>query len=175
MPNWCENYIELSHEDAAMIERAERAFTDNRFLAEFIPIPEDKTEDWYNFCVENWGTKWDVGSDNVCIMEDGKTLIASFDSAWSPPIAAYATLEQMGFTIRAMYHEPGLAFAGIWEDGVDEGYSDWGNSEEAKEMLPQELDEFFCISESLADWEDWESENPLPTTEEYPNNEKEEE
>ena len=79
----------------------------------------------------------------------------SFDSAWSPPIDAYATLVEMGFSIRAYYYEPGMAFAGIWEDGCDDFYEYGGmNSEQIAESLPAELDEAFGISESAAMWEE---------------------
>jgi hypothetical protein len=77
-----------------------------------------------------------------------------FESAWAPPCAAYEKLVEMGFEIRAMYFEPGMAFAGVWEDGFDDYYEYGGlNSEQIAETLPVELDEAFCISESVAEWE----------------------
>ena len=84
----------------------------------------------------------------------------SFDSAWSPPIAAYEKLTEMGFEIRAFYHESGMCFAGIWEDGFDD-YYEYGdmNSLEAADTLPEELDEMFCISEQMAEWEHDNEEN----------------
>ena len=93
MPNWCNNYLELTHDDPAMIERAKKAFNDGRLLAEFVPVPaslhivagcvgekgspeqneleaqeesnikEHGYATWYDFCVNEWGTKWDVGGD----------------------------------------------------------------------------------------------------------------
>ena len=78
----------------------------------------------------------------------------TFDSAWSPPIGAYEKLIEMGFSIRAMYYEPGMAFAGIWEDGDDDFYEYGGmNSTQIAEELPEVLDEAFGISESAAEWE----------------------
>jgi hypothetical protein len=60
----------------------------------------------------------------------------------------------MGFKIRAMYYEPGMAFAGIYEDGQDEYYEYSGlDSKGIAEELPPELDEAFGISESVAEWE----------------------
>ena len=53
-----------------------------------------------------------------------------------------------------MYHEGGMAFAGIYEDGVDDYYEYGGMS--AKEIaaeLPVELDEAFVISEQVAEYE----------------------
>lgn len=189
MPNWCNNVVELSHEDTEMIQRAKRAFTEGKLLNEFIPVPEDlhivagrvgddsdpkqieleaaekrniekygyKT--WYDFCVAEWGTKWDVGGDDGCVTEDSPNkLTMSFDSAWSPPVDAYVKLEELGFQVRAYYYEPGMCFAGIYEDGSDDCYSDWGDSQGAKDTLPEALDEMFCISESQAEWEAEEAE-----------------
>jgi len=41
MPNWCNNVVELAHEDPAMLERAKDALNRGEFLNEFIPVPED--------------------------------------------------------------------------------------------------------------------------------------
>ena len=189
MPNWCNNVVEISHADPAMIERARKAFNDGRLLNEFIPVPEDLHivagsvgakgspeqnaleakekaniekhgyATWYDFCINEWGTKWDVGADGN-EAEDlepeypGIGLRLVFDSAWAPPVGAYDKLEALGFSIRAYYYEPGMAFAGIYEDGCDEYYEYGGmSSEQIAEELPDALDEMFCISESVAEWE----------------------
>ena len=185
MPNWCNNTLELHHEDPAMIERAKKAFKEGKFLEEFIPVPEslhivagcvsDEAEqkkleedtarnlavhgygNWYDYCVNEWGTKWDVGGDdyNEPHQESPNKIIMSFDSAWAPPCAAYEKMLDLGFSIRAYYYEPGMCFAGIWEDGVDDfyEYSDMTSAQVAEEF-PTELDEMFCISESMAEWEE---------------------
>ena len=180
MPNWCNNTVEIYHEDSAILERVRTAFKDGKLLGEFIPVPESLditaspgTTDallneqykanvaqhgyatWYDYCVGEWGTKWDVGGDGAEAQDIEGGLMLSFDSAWSPPIAAYEKLVEQGFSIRAMYYEPGMAFAGIWEDGDDDCY-EYGdmNSEQIAETLPEVLDEAFCISESVAEWEE---------------------
>jgi hypothetical protein len=168
-----------------MIERARKAFNEGRLLDEFIPVPEDlkivagtvgpkgsPEQDaleaqekinrakhgyttWYDFCVNEWGTKWDVGADGQeALVQDANHITLNFDSAWSPPIGAYERLVEMGFSIRAMYYEPGMCFAGIWEDGHDDYYEySTMTSEEVAAEFPPELDECFCISESMAEWE----------------------
>jgi hypothetical protein len=187
MPNWCNNTLELQHEDPAMIERAKKAFAEGKLLNEFCPVPEslqivagrvgDDTDEaqkkleedtarnlevhgygnWYDYCVNEWGTKWDVGGDdyNEPYQETANDIILSFDSAWSPPIAAMEKLEALGFSVRLYYYEPGMAFAGIYEDGHDDYYEYGGmNSEQVAEELPDALDEMFCISESMAEWKE---------------------
>jgi hypothetical protein len=185
MPNWCNNSVELYHKDPAMIERARTAFNDGRLLDEFIPVPKDlqivagrvgddndpkqielkeaETRNlathgyatWYDFCVNEWGTKWDVGSDGNPAQDIPGGLMLGFDSAWSPPVNAYEKLLGLGFEIRAMYYEPGMAFAGIWDNGDDYFYEYGGlDSAGIAEELPVELDEAFGISESAAEWEE---------------------
>jgi hypothetical protein len=61
----------------------------------------------------------------------------------------------MGFRIRAMYYEPGMGYAGVWEEGDDNFYEYGGmNSEQIAENLPVELDEAYGISEDVAQWEE---------------------
>jgi hypothetical protein len=170
MPNWCNNNIELTHKDPAMIERAKAAFVDGRLLDEFIPLPaelKDTTSpsetnealmekygasDWYNWCINNWGTKWDI-SPYGCEIENGQ-LVGSFDSPWGPPLEAYAKLEELGFEVRAYYHECGMGFAGVYE-GFDEFYDYSGmDADEAEEYLPEALNEMYGITESMREWEE---------------------
>jgi len=114
-------------------------------------------KDWYDFCVSEWGTKWDIGRAGAPTMfiKDikNKTVTFDFDSAWSFPSGAYEKLSDMGFSIRAMYYEGGVGFCGIWEDGNEETYGIEGDSIWVKENIPQEIDQVFCISESMAEWE----------------------
>ena len=153
MPNWCNNTLNISHEDPAMIARAKKAYAEGKLLEEFVPFP---TGEWdYNWCVNEWGTKWDIGGGDAHMVEqDANGIVFNFDSAWAPPITAYERLMEHGFKIEAWYYEPGMAFCGKWEDGVDDYYEYSGmNSDEVADTLPPELDEMFCISESMADWE----------------------
>ena len=186
MPNWCNNTIELHHEDPAMIERARVAFAEGKFLEEFIPVPAslhivagrvgDDTDPkqieleaqeksnlekhgystWYDFCVNEWGTKWDVGGDDYnAPQQDGPNKITmAFDSAWAPPSAAMDKLMDLGFSVRLYYYEPGMCFAGIYGDEGDDYYDLSNlNSEQVKEELPEVLDEMFGISECMAEYE----------------------
>ena len=183
MPNWCNNTVEIRHEDPAMIERVRKGFNDGGLFSEMLPCPqeladtvsgfmgEDKQAEheaqqaanrakygysnWYDFCVNEWGTKWDVGADGNPAQDIPGGLILGFDSAWSPPIAAYEKLTAMGFEIKAFYNEPGMCYAGIWEDGNDDFYELGGmDSQQAADELPAELDEMFCISEQMAEYEE---------------------
>ena len=184
MPNYCSNYLTLTHEDPAMIVRAKDALERGEFLAEFIPVPEElqivagsvgnpveqaKLEadtnrniekygygNWYDYCVNEWGTKWDVGGDGqeVDITEDGTMLSTYFDSAWAPPTNAYEKLQDMGFGVEAMYYEPGMAFAGKWDHGSDD-YYEFGSmsADQAESEIPSDVDFAFGITESIREYE----------------------
>jgi hypothetical protein len=187
MPNWCNNYLELQHEDPEMITRARKAFAEGKLLEEFVPVPSslhivagrvgDDTDPkqieleaqeaanlekhgystWYDYCVNEWGTKWDVGGDdyNSADDTDPNHTRMSFDSAWAPPIAAMEKFQDMGFKVKLVYWEPGMCFCGIFnEDGDDYiEYSDM-NSKELAEVINPEVDECMCIVENLAEWEE---------------------
>lgn len=151
MPNWCSNSLTLTHTDPTMIDKAVAGFTEGKLLETLVPYEGEWNYDW---CVANWGTKWDVGGDNGYIRPNPNTLKISFDSAWAPPTEAYRAMEELGFEVKAMYYEPGMAFAGLYEDGSDDyyEYSDM-NAAEVADTLPTELDEEFGISDQMAEWE----------------------
>lgn len=67
-----------------------------------LPMAEQmlfKGDNWYDFNVRNWGTKWDVavrdGEDypETELMEEDETSLAyRFNTAWSPPLPAIEAL-----------------------------------------------------------------------------------
>ena len=99
--------------------------------------------------MNNWGTKWDIGSGkdesnglHPTVVDNEATM--SFDTAWSPPIGLYERLQLLGFKVEATYWEPGMAFAGRWVDGDDQ-YYDVENYKEFPQYLIEEynMDEFY--------------------------------
>lgn len=184
MPNWCNNTVEIRHEDPAMITRVQEAFNKGSLLMEFFPTPKELVDtvagfpgeelreaheaqeksnlekygyrNWYDWNVANWGTKWDIGADGQdALVQDANSLTLNFDSAWAPPCQAYERLLELGFEILAYYYEPGMGFAGKWDNGDDDYYEISGmTSDEVAATLPDDLDECFAISEYMAEWEE---------------------
>ena len=152
MPNWCDNTFEVSHKDPAMVKRFADAFKRGELCAEFIPLPDGEWN--WDFCVENWGTKWDVGGDDGYIESDETSAQGSFQSAWSPPMGLMPVLEDLGFTVKFMYYEPGMNFAGVYQDGIDECYELADTADEIDEQIPSELNECFGIAENRREWEE---------------------
>lgn len=118
MPNWCMNSLVIEHDDPKEIARFVKAFQDDRTCAEFLPMPDG--EDWYDWCVSKWGTKWDFGSYGApCEPETPTKFYCSFSTAWAPPLGLYEELKRKGFRVDASYFEPGMAFCGQWKNGTD--------------------------------------------------------
>lgn len=187
MPNWCNNTLDLQHDNPEMIVRAFNALKDDRLFSEFVPCPQELKDtmsgfhqkgspeqaelekkqkeniekygyaDWYDWSFGNWGTKWDV-CEAYCNDHDVNFLTACFDTAWSPPIRFYEKMKELGFVVHAFYYEPGMAFCGTWQDGDDQFYEIKGNSEWVDENIPSEINHEFGISEGMAIWEEDEEE-----------------
>jgi hypothetical protein len=117
-------------------------------------------KDWYDWNVANWGTKWDVSLENVERL-DANTVKAGFESAWAPPIDAYRRLEALGFEVEAMYYEPGMAFCGTYSTEVDEDTFEIGgmSPEAVRDLIGEDLDDFFGISEEIRQWNEEEEIN----------------
>ena len=129
-------------------------------------------ENWYDWRVNNWGTKWEVcefyGVDKQPDALIGDSTISfAFSSAWSPPIGAYEKFLEKNpdCFIRAYYYEGGCDFMGLWEDGVDDCYapSDYKSTDDFwKDGIGSTLDDVFNITESMAEYEaEQEEENRL--------------
>ena len=182
MPNWTSNFITISHEDSSEIDKIVNRPEEQGILQTLIPCPAELNDDdlttwshgpeqearekkqalmvekygfksWYDWNIANWGTKWDLCDVEVTRVDDN-TITISCQTAWSPPVTAFETLYDQGFNVRCLYVGEGNEYAGIWEDGGDNYISNFSTSEEARAVLPKELDDMFNIVESMAEWEE---------------------
>ena len=187
MPNWCNNNMYISHPDKKMMKKALKAWNSGKFLSTLVPEPDYKTvkvkptydsshitgkpkpefvepdQAGWDWRVQNWGTKWDIGWEDYqdkAELNGDNSMFVYFDSAWSPPTDAYAKIIEMGYSIKAYYFECGMEFCGRWEDGIEEfisievpegeSYSKW-----IGENVPKDIDDEMGISDSYADWEEY--------------------
>ena len=69
-------------------------------------------EDWHDWALKNWGTKWDAYDVDVIVDEQCVEII--FTTAWGPPRKFYNYVEERfpDLFIAAFYHEPGCCMAG---------------------------------------------------------------
>jgi len=152
MPNWCENLLTISNNDTEVLNQfyLNNKTEENELDFNCIcPVPSElmNTEspnnlddikkqelidkygfsDWYNWCNNNWGTKWNASDVNYNKYDN--QLVYSFNTAWGPPNAWFIKLTEKytDLEIRLEYEESGMDFAGFmdYSDGIlsDESYS----------------------------------------------------
>ena len=179
MPNWCDNTISISgpaeklspiftklkEDDSSGLCSILHPMPENTFMGnlgqdERKKCAEENIPNWYDWCVSNWGTKWDT-SDGDWTYEDAgdgnAILTGSFQTAWGPPVGVYTHCQEAhpDLHIEAMYYEGGCAFAGMWNsiDGEDH-YSLEGTKKDIEDQLPEELNECFGITECMEEDEE---------------------
>lgn len=137
MPNWCENTLTVScaHENKSILakfKKRARNDGDNMDLSmdNFIPLPDHlrKNGGWYQWCIDNWGTKWDV-TDVKLISKTKTELVYKFDTAWSPPqefidkvVAMYPKL-----SFQLEFVETGVGFCGTYYGSEGECYGEFND------------------------------------------------
>jgi hypothetical protein len=129
----------------------------------------------YDWCVSNWGTKWDIGDiPNVEVDEflaplgkgnrRAKTMryqiFVGFDSAWSPPVEAFKTIynkyKDKGLKVYLEYLEPGCCFVGTAKGEGEEfkdDYYEYSNVNDLKDIV-KKLDNHSLGESELFSMED---------------------
>lgn len=122
MPNWCSNDLFVyGPEREAILEFIAGSTKLNNGesrellfdFAKVIPETHDgKGESWYNWRLQNWGTKWNA-SDTV-ITRHKRSVKITFETAWSPPIPILHALAEKfpNNTFCLRFYEMGMAFKG---------------------------------------------------------------
>jgi hypothetical protein len=127
MPNWCQNRIKISHNDVAMMNKICDAINKGKLCETFSPTPEHllSGEGWYEWRIENWGTKWDIcESHSFMLNRNGTSGDGGFSTAWSPPIELLQKLEAIGYEVECAYLETGIGFGGVYAAGEDDETGD---------------------------------------------------
>lgn len=76
---------------------------------------EHGSDNWYDWRVNNWGTKWNSYS---CFLEEEEDdyVVYTFNTAWGPPTGVIEALREQcpDFSISAFFDEPGMEEAGYY-------------------------------------------------------------
>ena len=121
-------------------------------------------ENWYDWRVNNWATKWEVcefyGVDRQHLNDslDESTISFGFSSAWAPPTGAYEQFlaDNDNCSLKAYYYEGGCDFMGEWDNGSDDCYApgDYKSTDDFwQDGIGSTLDDIFNITESMAEYE----------------------
>ena len=189
MPNYCNNNIVITGPNS-VIDKIEKIANGDKgdLLQYFYPMPkalEDTTaplqkdatkeekakakenlkkygyDNWYDWRVENWGTKWDImefyNINRKEIGEDESEISLGFDTAWAPALGAYERFidENSNCSLKAYYYEPGCDFMGEWDNGIDSCFevAKYGLDDDFwKQGIGSTLDDYFGITESMCQY-----------------------
>jgi len=160
MPNWCNNSISIktnskllyrkikTHLETEAKKDDKGHYTNVGLFGLLYPEPdyekidvlnwkgekEDKGRAWWYWRVENWGTKWDVRSDDIqgdltCEANDKYReyeIEFDFDTAWSPPIEWLRYCEEkykrQELSFHMTYFEGGMGFGGVYDTFDGDSY-----------------------------------------------------
>lgn len=142
MPNWCENVLVVTGTEER-VNQFDKAFQskpaiwkdgepeDVRYTFNaHAPVPQSvidvgyslrlsekidkKIIDGYTWCINNWGTKWDIDIDEPHVSKEPGSNIYYFDTAWGPPQEwlVKASYFYPDMTFHLYYAEPGSCFVG---------------------------------------------------------------
>ena len=109
------DYTKIPNEDGELPVRVEHKNSEGEVLFTIMEFPKSKKGDdrWYQFCVANWGTKWEAYDFCTTDIEEDYAEFA-FNTAWGPAdgIYQYITDHYPDVSISWFYDEPGCEIAG---------------------------------------------------------------
>tara|TARA_S200000501_G_scaffold252946_1_gene237037 strand:- start:11566 stop:12204 length:639 start_codon:yes stop_codon:yes gene_type:complete len=197
MPNWCINNISIKGDIDNMKPMVDKLETINKkgLLDTFYPLPtelenttkpprelsEQESEElikkygfnnWYDWRVYNYGTKWSDDETNIS-KDDDTELSGYFNTAWSPPEMGirYISKRFKNNTFEVDYFEPGMDYMGSFKylNGIchNEIYIDEMSRLIREHInLPEDTDDEYYESD---EWYDTQWEKQLETLEHIKN------
>lgn len=93
MPNWVFCNLEVKSKTDEQLGEFKKKVSNDKTPFTFekiIPRPPEEEDNWYDWNIGNWGTKWDAC--DVTLTEGEKVVNYSFSTAWSPPLPVFEAL-----------------------------------------------------------------------------------
>jgi hypothetical protein len=146
MPNWCDNEVVISGSPEVLTE-IDNIISQNPEgfeMNDFLPIPKElvdsqasgttenftkalagdttvEYDNWYDWSIANWGTKWDVR--DVYRSNDVGQILLTYNTAWAPNVNFWAQFtEKYPVKVEHRYYEEGVCFIG--EATIENGQID---------------------------------------------------
>jgi len=133
MPNWCENEITITGNKEVIDELLIHARTTTNedaknpkfLMGSLVPMPSVNFDDWYEWRVKNWGSKWDFNQYDIDLHIQQVTpntteVFFRVETAWAPPLEFWKALtKKYKVRVENYYCEEGVGFVGIakFKDG----------------------------------------------------------
>lgn len=134
MPDHCFNRIRIETEkENILLHLKELLFKDNNFtMNKLLPMPKELEDtispsikpnkelidkygydNWYDWKLNNWGTKWDAYEHSSLIEKSNNYLEQSFNTAWCPPQKFKEYLDKY---IDDKYPDEYIKISWLWHD-----------------------------------------------------------
>ena len=105
------------------IEEYKKEHSDSEWMIGTLPITQEYSDEldakygdnnWYDWCINNWGVKWDCADGTITEEFADLALTYRFDTPWGPPQEIYNYLEARfpEIHIQWFWDEPGMEQAG---------------------------------------------------------------
>ena len=105
------------------IEEYKKKHSDSEWMIGTLPITKEYSDEllekygdnnWYDWCINNWGVKWDCADGTITEEFADLELTYRFDTPWGPPQEIYNYLEARfpKIHIQWFWDEPGMEQAG---------------------------------------------------------------
>lgn len=120
--NWTSNSLCVEGDDTKVQEFINKVKSNNEELDEdceyailnnLFPTPADIGDAWYEWNIDNWGTKWADKETYLSTRNNGHACFR-FDSAWSPPLngIGHISMQFPDLTFILTFTEESMGFAG---------------------------------------------------------------
>lgn len=112
MPNWVATILTVTGDNIDDFISAVKGKTNLDFNT-LVPMPKEEEENWYQWSVQNWGTKW-----NACHTEDWEIAdnqaVIKYDTAWSVATQFFLTASKLypNLTFKQIFADEGGWFVG---------------------------------------------------------------
>ena len=126
MANWCTNYLEITGEPSELkqlievCKGKEAGLPTNMSFSAIVPSDKPYTGDW---CIDNWGTKWESDVDRIFDEEiENGILSYQFETAWGVSLLVSDKLATLfpELKFKHTYYEMNMDYSGVveWENGI---------------------------------------------------------
>ena len=148
MPSWCVNHVTIFSEKPQLLTQLRVALeTSQDLFGQFFPRPAqfDAEDKWYDWDMQNWGTKWDASPQKIQWHGDETTF--EILTAWDPPVIFYQRLEALGYEVDAFYLIEDFKTLGHYTKGEHQPF-DFSNVqlEELEQELPGWAEPVFGVA-----------------------------